>query len=516
MQYSPLANLFPMMSVFERAELRASLRDNGQREPIIFDEDGILDGRNRYEECLALGLTPRVRPYDPRPRPVGDGPDKVAFVLDRNLHRRQLDESQRAMVAARLATLAPGRPPLPQPEVPVLDLRRSGDIENPEKFPGLSQARAADRLNVTDRTLRKAKNVITTGVEGLQQAVDAGEMSVTLAEPIATLPKDRQAELLDSLPRDDAGRLTAEAKRAVRKVAAELRAEQTAEKKERRSVREREQGHAIATLPDERFGLIDADPEWRFIPYSTETGMDRAADNHYATSADDDIARRREHIDRIAAVDCALRLWVTDLARGIDTLRSWGFTYKSYWVWVKDIVTLDLGEDERRALDLIRKARGLHGDDLIQQRRLYMTVGAQGMGYWNTDRDELCLLGVRGNPVCPAPGTQGESVWFAPRGRHSEKPDVAYAWADRHFPHTPRIELNCRKRRPGWQAWGDECTPAPPGMVAFEREALVRGLIDANGMVRISDDHVVAFDFVTADEWRGLLDAGSEPLRRSA
>ena len=29
------------------------------------------------------------------------------------------------------------------------------------------------------------------------------------------------------------------------------------------------------------YGIIYADPAWRFEPRSRETGMDRAADNHY-------------------------------------------------------------------------------------------------------------------------------------------------------------------------------------------------------------------------------------------
>jgi hypothetical protein len=33
------------------------------------------------------------------------------------------------------------------------------------------------------------------------------------------------------------------------------------------------------------YGVIYADPPWSFAPYSTETGMNRAADDHYPTMA---------------------------------------------------------------------------------------------------------------------------------------------------------------------------------------------------------------------------------------
>ena len=58
--------------------------------------DRILDGRNSYRACLQLGLAPRFQPWD------GAGTPE-AFVVSNNLHRRHLNESQRALVAARLA-----------------------------------------------------------------------------------------------------------------------------------------------------------------------------------------------------------------------------------------------------------------------------------------------------------------------------------------------------------------------------------------------------------------------------
>jgi N6-adenosine-specific RNA methylase IME4 len=45
----------------------------------------------------------------------------------------------------------------------------------------------------------------------------------------------------------------------------------------------------------------------------------------------------------------------------------------------------------------------------------------------------------------------------APRGElHSAKPDVVFQMIEQYFPSVPRIELNARKRRDGWDAWGLE------------------------------------------------------------
>ena len=76
-------------------------RTLGLHEPIWLYEGQILDGRNRYRACQELGI--------PCPTRVYEGQEPLAFNLSLNLHRRHLNESQRAMVAERLATLPEGR-----------------------------------------------------------------------------------------------------------------------------------------------------------------------------------------------------------------------------------------------------------------------------------------------------------------------------------------------------------------------------------------------------------------------
>jgi hypothetical protein len=60
-----------------------------------------------------------------------------------------------------------------------------------------------------------------------------------------------------------------------------------------RKRREQELGQQLAALPDKKYGVIYADPPWRFEPYSRRTGMDRAADNHYPTLDNKKIAKLR-------------------------------------------------------------------------------------------------------------------------------------------------------------------------------------------------------------------------------
>jgi hypothetical protein len=105
-------------------------------------------------------------------------------------------------------------------------------------------------------------------------------------------------------------------------------ADTTEAKKERRAARERELANKQLALPTRKYGVIVADPEWRFEPYSRETGMDRAADNHYPTSALEVIKSR--DVASIAADDCVLFFWATApmLPQALSVMDAWGFEYR--------------------------------------------------------------------------------------------------------------------------------------------------------------------------------------------
>src|SRR5262245_30780890 len=190
------------------------------------------------------------------------------------------------------------------------------------------------------------------------------------------------------------------------------------DKKERRAERERELASKTKALPDLKFCVIVADPEWQWEPWSHETGMDRAAANHYPTSITPVIASR--DVPSIAAKDSVLFLWATIpmLPHAFVVMAAWGFDYVSHYAWGKDKI---------------------------------------GTGFWNREKHELLLIGTRGQIPCPAPGEQWDSLIMAPRGEHSEKPECFLEMIERYYPNVPKIELNRRgPPRPGWDAWGNE------------------------------------------------------------
>lgn len=159
LEFHELANIFPMLSGKEAEALALDISEHGQLEPIAIFDGKILDGRNRYNACLSAGVVPQFQEYV--------GSDPVAFVISANLKRRHLDESQRAMVAAKLANMKQGSR---------TDLSPIGEM---------SQAHAAELLNVGKRSVERARDVQREGVPALATAVESGEVSVSAAAQFA-------------------------------------------------------------------------------------------------------------------------------------------------------------------------------------------------------------------------------------------------------------------------------------------------------------------------------------------
>jgi phage N-6-adenine-methyltransferase len=224
------AELLPMMADSERAEVRASLLTRGYdvTEPIVLYKGQILDGRNRFElvqvlndctdegEPIIIGreITIKGKRWKVRARsgtditcelvdaspggpPAGytcvhkhadlrrstplvptfttfEGSDDeaLALVLSKNVARRHLTPSQRAMVAATLVTSRRGRP------------GRKG----PDASPMISQYAAASKLGVSERSVREAIKLLRANPE-LASGVASGDATLHEASSKAK-PKD--------------------------------------------------------------------------------------------------------------------------------------------------------------------------------------------------------------------------------------------------------------------------------------------------------------------------------------
>jgi N6-adenosine-specific RNA methylase IME4 len=172
-----------------------------------------------------------------------------------------------------------------------------------------------------------------------------------------------------------------------------------------------------------KFATILADPPWRFQNRTGKMAPEHKRLRRYATMRLQDIFELP--VAQLAANPSHLYLWVPNalIAEGLETMRRWGFTYKTNLIWYK-----------------IRKDGGPDG---------------RGVGFYFRNVTEIVLFGVRGSMRTLAPGRRQVNIIRARKREHSRKPDQLYGIIEACSPG-PYLELFARYGREGWTQWGDE------------------------------------------------------------
>ena len=155
-EFHPFANFFPLMDDEGIEMLCADIDKDGQYDLVFLYEGKILSGRAVAKACAMLGRIPDTAEFT--------GDDPLGFILSKNALRQHFKESQRAMVAARLANMCQGER---------TDLQLCANLHK------VSQSEAADKLRVSRRSVIKANRIITDGTPELVSVIDAGKLSVS-------------------------------------------------------------------------------------------------------------------------------------------------------------------------------------------------------------------------------------------------------------------------------------------------------------------------------------------------
>lgn len=376
MKFHPLADIFPLIDGDDFNSLVADVRQHGVREPIVIFDGRILDGRNRWRAAQAVGVE--------CPRVDFTGSDPVGFVISLNLRRRHLDESQRAMVAGKLATLTHG-----------------GDrvSEQAASLPVATQARAAEVLNVSERSVRSARAVLDHGAPELVRAVEAGAVSVSAAADVASLPQPVQAEIV------------ARGEREILDAAKRIRTE----KAEKRQVEIAELKRHQPALPTGRYECIVIDPPWQMAKIERDVRPNQI-EFDYPTMDEGELAALG--IAALAEDDCHLFCWTTHkhLPQALRLLDAWGFRYVCTMVW--------------------HKPGGFQPIGLPQYNCEFVLYARRGAP---------TFADTKAFPVC----------FNAPRREHSRKPDEFYDLI-RRVTGGPRIDVFSREKRDGFDQFGNE------------------------------------------------------------
>jgi N6-adenosine-specific RNA methylase IME4 len=156
-----------------------------------------------------------------------------------------------------------------------------------------------------------------------------------------------------------------------------------------------------------KYQTILADPPWKY-----GKGWGWGAGEYYPLMKLEDI----KNLSIPSSDNAHLYLWCPNgmLKQGLEVMEAWGFKYKTCITWVKN-------------------------------RSIF--------GYYFKGQTEQLLFGVKGR--LPPQDRRQTTLINGKIGRHSQKPDEAYAVIEKISPK-PRLELFARSKRKNWDSWGNE------------------------------------------------------------
>lgn len=372
------ASIFPDMTSVEFDELKADIKKNGLRLPILVFRNQIIDGRQRVRACKALGIAPRYQAVHQAQKSIPE------YIISMNLKRRHLNDSQRAMIANSLAKLGRGK--------------------SMNTAQAVTQAQAAQMLNVSVDSIQRARLVETNGVPELVNAVQNGVIDVTNASTISILSEAEQVDLLKLQNKE----ILAKAKQIRKEAMATRRQSRIA------AIEKKRANNKPLIANDGAYSVIYADPAWDYISEETLG---------YPTMTLDAI--KALPVNQISAEDAVLFLWCSAslIGNALKVIEAWGFNYKTHAIWDKQ---------------------------------------KSGQGVYFRIQHELLLVATRGViPEVPYDARQA-SIFADWTGAPSEKPSRIRSVIDAMYPELPKIELFCRgEPAKGWAGWGNECVDMP-------------------------------------------------------
>lgn len=221
-----------------------------------------------------------------------------------------------------------------------------------------------------------------------------------------------------------------------------------------------------------RYRAIVADPAWSYDDKLKMSDTPRSADANYRTMSVDaikafliDTPASVIHGDLSLAADLSpqasatfrladliadvafLWLWVTNPflldGTGAAVCRAWGFEPKQLVTWIKG--------------DL--RVEGLAGAGSLGQAMNARAVvrGPLGLGHYTRGATEHMILATRGAATKFVLRPKNVPNYFiAPAEGHSVKPQKAYDDVITKVTPGPYLDIFARKRRPGFDAIGDE------------------------------------------------------------
>lgn len=372
--------LIPPLTKEEFSQLEQNCIAEGIREAIIIWNDMIIDGHNRYEISLMYDL-----PFETNELYFKDENEVKEWMILNQFGRRNLSNYQRSILALQLEDvfkekakenlkLSEGKGKQKSAEVKV------EPIETRKELAKVAQ--------VSHDTIAKVKVIEAKAPEEIKEKLSSGEVSIN--QVYQDIKKEEKKELL----------------------------EQKKQQYEERILSTSNNEFKINIFnTNEKFRVIYSDPAWSYNDKQDTPNLGGAS-KHYQTMSVNEICNLP--VKEISEKDSVLFLWVTSplLEDAFEVIKSWGFKYKSSFIW-----------------------------DKVKHN----------MGHYNSVRHEILLIATKGSCV-PDNKTLYDSVQSIERNdNHSEKPIDFLNIIDDLYLFGNKLEMFCRKiKKQNWYGWGNE------------------------------------------------------------
>lgn len=359
--------LIPALTEEELNQLTTNILENGILDSIKTWDGFIIDGHNRYNIALNHGINFTTKEMTNLVTRM----DVVEWIINNQIGRRNLSAYDRGLLALKLQ------------EVLKIKGKENMSIGGKEKdkLKGLpisenlnSQKEAANKFNIGHDTLNKVRHIEEKATE------------------------DQKKKLKDG-------------KKTINSVYNEIIKDEKRKEIENRETRPIPECIDIYNT-DKKYKVIYADPPWSYENNITGT----MPKDHYKLMALDDICQMP--IKNITEKNAVLYMWavVPQLEEALKVINSWGFKYKTHFVW-----------------------------DKIKHN----------VGHYSSVRHELLMVAIKGS--CPLEYYNlYDSVYSEEKTGHSVKPNFFREMIDTVYINGNRIELFARQKNEGWDFFGNE------------------------------------------------------------
>jgi len=370
--------LIPALTTEEFKQLEENCLAEGIREKILTWNGIIIDGHNRFEISTKWNLE-----YQTESKHFKNEEAVKEWMILNQFGRRNLSNYQRSVLALELEDVFKEKAKEKQIRKP-----KSVSVNSPEQKPIDTRKELSNVAGVGEQTIARVKKIQEKAPEEVKEKLSRGEVSINQAYK-EIKKEEKKAELED------------------KKNAYEERIETVTENEFKVDIFD----------TSESFRVIYADPAWSYNDKQDTPQLGGAA-KHYDTMSISQLCELP--VKEISEKNSVLFLWVTSplLEDAFTVLNSWGFKYKTSFVW-----------------------------DKIKHN----------MGHYNSVRHEILLIATKGSCV-PDNKKLYDSVQSIERNdNHSEKPIEFINIIDDIYTYGNKLEMFCRKiKKDNWYGWGNE------------------------------------------------------------